>query len=79
MTKAIKISKENYEWLSKLAGNLQAEKGYHVSIDDTISYLKSQKSKLSDLAGSWALSDKETIEMMRSLRKGWKSWKIRSV
>ena len=79
MTKAIKISEKNYEWLSKLAGNLQAESGQHVSIDGAISHLKERKTKLSDLAGTWALTDKETKKMMGSLRKGWKSWKIRSV
>ena len=78
MTKAIKISDENYKWLRKLAGNLQAERGQHVSIDEAIVHLKEQKGKLSDLAGKWALSDRETSEMLRDLRKGWKSWKPRS-
>ena len=78
MTKAIKISEENYRWLSRLAGNLQSEKGQHVSIDEAISHLKERKTRLSDLAGTWALNDKQTEEMMSSLRKGWKSWKIKS-
>ena len=78
MTKAIKISDESYELLSKLAGSLQAEKGTRVSIDDAILHLANKKQKLSDLAGSWALSDKETKEMMKSLKKGWK-WTRRSV
>lgn len=78
MTKAIKISKENYEWLSKLAGNLQAEKGQHVSIDEALTHLKKSKRSIMDLAGSWEMSDKEAEELKRSLRKGWSSWKIRS-
>ena len=79
MTKAIKISDENYEWLSKMAGSLQAERGQHVSIDGAIRHLKERKTKLSDLAGTWALTDTETKEMMSNLKKGWKSWKIKSV
>ena len=78
MTKAIKISDENYKWLRKLAGNLQADSGTHVSIDEAIGHLKEQKSKISDLAGLWALNEKETKEMFNDLRKGWKSWKIKS-
>lgn len=77
MKKAIKISEENYKWLSKLAGNLQSEKGEPISIDEAIGHLRQQKSKLSDLAGKWALNEKETKEMMASLRKGWKKWTTR--
>jgi len=78
MTKAIKISEENYEWLHKLAGSLQAEKGLRVSIDDAITNLKKGKKSILDLAGSWKMSDKEANELKRSLRKGWASWKIKS-
>ena len=35
--------------------------------------------KLSDLAGSWNISDKEVKKMKKDFRKGWKKWKIPSV
>ena len=78
MTKAIKISEENYVWLSKVAGNLQMEKGKHVSIDEAISHLKGKRGSILDLAGTWDMSDKEAQDLKRTLREGWKSWKIRS-
>ena len=78
MTKAIKISEENYKWLSKLAGSLQAEIGAKVSIDGAITHLKKGKKSIMDLAGSWTLNEKETKDMMQSLRKGWKGWSTKS-
>ena len=78
MTKAIKISEENYKWLNKLAGSLQAERGTKVSVDGAINHLKKKNSSIMDLAGSWALSEEETKEMMRSLKKGWKGWNTKS-
>lgn len=78
MTKAIKISDENYQWLNKLAGSLQAEKGHHVSIDEAINHLKKAKKSIMDLAGSWDMSEKEAADLKRSIRKGWASWKIKS-
>ena len=78
MTKAIKISDENYRWLSKIAGSLQAEIGAKVSIDGAITHLKKGKKSIMDLAGSWNMSDKEAEELKKSLRKGWASWKIKS-
>ena len=35
------------------------------------------KRKLSKLAGSWKMSDKEAEAMLKKLRKGWSNWKIR--
>ena len=58
-SKTIKISKENYEWLLKIASRLQPSYGRPVSFDETINSLKSKKKKkLSDLAGSWKISNK---------------------
>ena len=78
MTKAIKISDENYRWLSKVAGFLQQEKLRPISLDEALTYLHKNQ-KLSDLAGSWNMSDKEEKEMFATLSKGWKGWKIKSV
>jgi len=34
--------------------------------------------KISDLAGSWKMSDEEREEFMKSLKEGWKRWEIKS-
>ncbi|MEK6826069.1 MAG: hypothetical protein AABX08_01555 [Nanoarchaeota archaeon] len=79
-TKAIKISKKNYEWLCQEAGKLQTLEKKSVSIDDALTYLhKRVKNKLSDFAGTWKMSDREAEVFMEDLRKGWKKWKIESV
>ena len=36
--------------------------------------IESKKEKLSELAGAWSLTDKETEEMGFSLKEGWKNW-----
>jgi len=32
------------------------------------------KKKISDLAGSWEVSDEEVCKIKESLEKGWKTW-----
>ena len=76
-TKTIKISEHNYREICTYAGELQKEVGAPVSIDKAITFLF-HKGKLSDLAGTWNISDKEAEEMMKTLQKGWKNWKIKS-
>ena len=73
-TKTIKISEENYRWLVEFSGELRKEQGKPVSIDGALKML--HKGKLSDLAGSWKMSDKEAENIFRKLSKGWKKWKI---
>ena len=71
-TKSIKVSEETYKRLVELAGKLQAELKRQVSIEDAIRYLMGRK--ISDLAGSWDVSDEEVREIKDSLRRGaWKS------
>lgn len=72
-TKSIKLSEETYRKLVELAGKLQAEFKKPVSMEDAIKYLL--KRKISDLAGSWDVSDEEVREIKESLSKGWKTWK----
>ena len=72
-TKSIKLSEETYRKLVELAGKLQAELKKPVSIEDAIRYLL--KRRISDLAGSWEISDEEVEEIKESLYKGWKGWK----
>ena len=77
-TKTVKISDENYREICGLAGELQADLGEPVSVDKALTFLF-HKNKLSDLAGSWKMSDKQADEMLGSLHRGWSTWKIRSV
>ena len=73
-SKTIKISEDNYRWLVELSGEIQKELGKPVSIDKALKTL--HKGKLSDLAGSWKMSDKEAIKISKNLSEGWKKWKI---
>lgn len=80
-SKTIKISKENYLWLLKLAGDLQKEEGRIISFDDAINKLKSKKMKktsILEFAGRWKMSDEEAEKLKKDLRKGYKKWKIPS-
>lgn len=77
-TKTIKISQENYKWLSRLAGELQTELGEPVSLDGALTYIHKKK-KLSDLAGSWKMSNKEAEAFINDNKKWWKKWNTRSV
>ena len=78
MAVSIKISKENYEWLCGMSGELRKKLHKPVSINEAITYLH-RRGELSDIAGTWKMSDKETEELFKNLRKGWKRWIIRSV
>ncbi len=76
--KAIKISKETYAELSAIAGELQVKRKKPVSIDEAMKYLirRSKKGKkISDLAGSWIMSDSEAEEVKSSIAKAWETWK----
>lgn len=75
ITKTVKLSEDNYNWLCEVAGTAQAEEKRMVSIDDALSKVrKSFTGKLSDLGGSWKMSDKAAEELMRELRRDWKRW-----
>lgn len=75
--KTIKISEANYKWLSILAGDIQTSAGRPVSLDETLSRLRTKK--LGELAGSWKMSDKEAADMEKKLSEGWHRWKTVSV
>jgi predicted CopG family antitoxin len=77
MPVSIKISEENYKKLSSLSGKLRERYQKPVSINDAIHFLYS-KGKISDLAGSWSMSDKEAEDLAKNLRKGWSRWKTKS-
>ncbi|MEM2057548.1 MAG: hypothetical protein QW542_04280 [Thermoproteota archaeon] len=78
--KTIKISKETYVKLSKVAGELQIRFKRPVSLDEAMNYLLSLKRggkrlKITDLAGSWDMSDEEWVEIRASLTEAWRKWK----
>ena len=78
-TKTVKISKETYAKLSEIAGELQMRLKHPVSLDEAMGYLISLRgkgAKITDLAGSWDISDEELAEIKASLTEAWKRWKI---
>ena len=78
-TKTVKISKETYAKLSEVAGGLQMRLKRPVSLDEAMAYLISLRgkgAKISDLAGSWDISDEELAEIKASLSEAWKRWKL---
>ena len=76
--KAIKISKETYAELSAIAGELQVKLKRPVSIEEAMKHLikrNKKGKKISDLAGSWNVTDKELKEIESSISKAWEKWK----
>ena len=83
-SKSIKISKENYLWLLKIAAELQQNQEKPVSFDEAISELKEKKMKkgkdIMEFAGIWEnMTDEEAKKLKKDLKKGWKKWKIPSL
>lgn len=80
-SKTIKISKENYLWLLRLAAEMQKNSENLVSFDSALSKIRGsgkERKRLSDLAGRWKMSDEEAKKFLKDARKGWKKWKIQS-
>jgi tRNA(fMet)-specific endonuclease VapC len=73
MVKTIKISDENYKWISVIAGKLQQEHGEPVSIDRALSYVHKSK-ELTDLAGSWKLPEKQIKKTHKDLKDRWATY-----
>ena len=76
--KAIKVSKETYAKLSEIAGELQMKLRRPVSIEEAMKDLIKQREKgrkISDLAGSWNITDAEFKEIKSSIDESWKKWK----
>ena len=77
--KAIKVSKETYAELSVIAGELQVKLKRPVSIEEAMKFLIDRKKKgtrISDLAGSWQVSEEEVTKIKKSIDMAWKKWKI---
>jgi predicted CopG family antitoxin len=80
-TKTIRIDEDTYKKLFKVADQLQAEMKHSVSVDEAIKILLDdfrQKNKISDLAGTWDISEEEVETIKRSIKDGWRRWKINS-
>lgn len=72
-TKAIKISEENYAWISRIAGELQIERGSPVSLDQALTFMHKQ-GKITELAGKSSITHKEVKRTQKELKKGWSSF-----
>ena len=77
-SKTIKVNEENYKWLLRKAADLQKKSGRPVSFDDALNEIRIARPKtiISDLAGSWRMSDSEWKEIKEKTKKGWSKWKI---
>lgn len=78
-TRTIKVNKETYKKLCEIAGELQMLLKRPVSLDEALSYLVSTRKKgvkITDLAGSWEISDDELTEIKASLAEAWKRWRL---
>jgi len=78
-TKTVKISKETYAKLAEIAGELQTRMKRPVSLDEAMKYLISLRGKgerITDLAGSWDISDEELAEIKASITEAWKRWRL---
>jgi len=75
-SKTVKISREMYERLCEVAGELQAKLKRPVSLDEAMAHwLKEKKLRASDFAGAWKMSEEEEAKILESLMEGWSGWK----
>ena len=75
--KTIKVSKETYAKLNEIAGELQIKLRRSVSMEEAMKDLIKRKEKgrkISDLAGSWNITDAEFKEIETSIEETWKKW-----
>jgi lipoate-protein ligase A len=76
--KAVKVSKETYAKLCEIAGELQIKLKRPVSIEEAMKHLirlREKGVKITDLAGSWNITDEEIKEIKASISEAWKKWK----
>jgi predicted CopG family antitoxin len=77
-TKTIHVDEDIYKRLFKVAEQLQTELKHSVSIDEAIKILMDDfrlKNKISDLAGTWDISEEEVETIKKSIKDGWRRWK----
>ena len=76
--KAIKVSKETYAELSAIAGEMQVKLKIPVSIEEAMKQLIGQRrkgKKITDLAGSWDITDDEAENLKVAITQVWETWK----
>ena len=77
-TKTIRVDEDIYKGLFKVAEQLQTELKHSVSVDEAIKLLMDdfrRKNKISDLAGTWDISEEEVEAIKKSIKDGWRRWK----
>jgi len=77
--KTVKISKRTYNELCKIAGELQIGLGRPVSLEEAMAHLiglRGRGVKITDLAGSWTVTEEELVEIKASLSEAWKKWRL---
>jgi len=77
--KAVKISKETYTKLCEIAGELQMRLKRPISLEEAMKYLISLRgrgTKITDLAGTWRITDDELREIKASISEAWKKWMV---
>jgi len=79
MTRSIKIEERTYRKLARVSRQIQSIIGRSVSLDEAIWRLlkgTKEESTISDLAGTWEMSESEAKEIEKVLWEGWKCWKL---
>ena len=77
--KTIKISKKTYARLCEIAGERQVRLRRPVSLDEAVRYLinvRGKGVKITDLAGSWDVSEEEVAKIRASFTEAWKKWRL---
>jgi predicted CopG family antitoxin len=78
LSKSLRVDDETYRKLCEIAGKLQSRLKRPVSVDEAIRSImqmpKRNQNKITDLAGTWKMTDEELREIMESLRRGWRRW-----
>lgn len=80
--KTVKVDEHTYELINRLVGELRAEEGRPVSMNEALARLLEKKAKkrdIMDFAGSVKMSDKEVEKTKKELKKMWSGWKPRSL
>ena len=79
LARSVRVEERTYRKLSQTSGRLQAMMGRPVSLDEAIWHLLKgarETGKISDLAGSWDMSESEARAIEKVLREGWKHWNL---
>lgn len=76
--KTIKVSRATYNTLCEIAGELQIKLKRPVSLEEAMEHLirlRGKGVKITDLAGSWTVTDEELKEIEASRAEAWRRWR----